>query len=77
MSPARAAGSASPVFESTPNAWTIPSTVPISPNIGGVITPAIEIQIARSQNFRRRFICSSSAPEIVEAWGAWYGSVIF
>jgi hypothetical protein len=67
MSPASDSGSASPVFDSSPNAPTIPTTVPINPNIGGIITPAIEIQMARSQNFRRRFNCSLFALGISEA----------
>ena len=62
MFPANASGSASPDFDSAPNAPTIPTTVPINPNIGGIITPPIEIQMARSQNVRRRLTCASSTP---------------
>jgi hypothetical protein len=67
MPAARALGSAAPVFDSSPNAPTIPTTVPINPKIGGIITPAIKIQMARSQNFRRRLNGSSFALEISEA----------
>jgi hypothetical protein len=50
MSPAKASGSASPVWDNSPKAPTMPTTVPPNPINGGINTPAIEIQIIRSQN---------------------------